>query len=65
MTIHRRGAARAIVLAGMLATTACVGTRENPVEPEPPDPSEPSEVRTPPGGGTEAPLPPSGPELRE
>lgn len=64
MTIHRRGAARTIVLAGVLAVTACVGTRENPVEPEPPDPAEPSEVRIPPGGGTDAPRPPSGPELR-
>ena len=65
MTIHRRGVVRAIVLAGVLAITACVGTKENPVEPQPADPDDPPvDVRTPPGGGTDVPRPPSEPELR-
>ena len=65
MTIHRSGAARAIVLGGVLAMTACVGTKENPVEPQRPDPDDPPvDVRTPPGGGTDVPRPPSAPELR-
>ncbi len=65
MRMYRRGAARILAVAGVLSLTACVGTKENPVEPEAADPDDPpTDVRMPPGEGGTVPPPPAGAQLR-
>ncbi len=65
MRIHPREAARVLAIAGMLSLTACVGTKDNPVAPDPPDPDDPpADVQAPPGEGGAVPPLPAREELR-